>query len=66
MIHKDKTFLIIGSHPHKGELCHLMGDTENTVTFIDGIGVLVTLVNCPHLMDECYVPRDNLRLVDED
>jgi len=63
-IHDDMTFLIVGDHPHTGELCHLVGETASTVSQLDDM-YLVRLVNCKHLTEGCYVRKKNLKLITE-
>jgi len=60
IIHDGITFQILSEHPHQGELCHLVGETKNTITELEGIGFKVKLLNCKHLIDFCYVDRHHL------
>ena len=68
VIHEDVTFLIVGDHFHAGELCNPVGKSENTLTeyeysFSKEKMYLVHLINCPHLINQCYVGRNKLQLV---
>ena len=65
-VHEDITMLIIGDHPHAGELCNPIGSTLNTITPFRLFGEIhykVNLINCPHLTDGCFVGKDSLQLV---
>jgi hypothetical protein len=68
VVHEDVTFLIVGDHVHSGELCHPVGKSKDTVTqhefsFSDEKMYLVSLINCPHLIGQCYVGCKDLQLV---
>ena len=68
-VHEDITMLIIGDHFHVGELCHPIGTTSETITpwkLFGGTSYKVKLINCPHLIGECFVGKDNLQLVSGD
>lgn len=66
-IHKDTLFIIVGNHPHAGEMCHVVGaDKDHVHRIIVTPGEYfyeVKLLDCPHGMTGCFVKMANLRKV---
>jgi hypothetical protein len=67
-IHKDIIFEIIGDHPHTGEICHPIGadkDHIHQIAITPSSEPLfeMSLINCEHGLEGCYVPKHNLRLL---
>jgi hypothetical protein len=66
VVHEHVLMKITGDHPHKGELCNPIGKTPETLTkhYIFGKAqFLVKLIDCKHGMDQCYVPQEQLSLL---
>ena len=65
-IHADITLRIVGDHPHRGELCHPVGPSADSVTEYTiggGPAYSVFLPECPHGDESCYAAKHNLLLV---
>ena len=63
-----KQFIIVEeNHPHIGETCELTVSKEGTVSVHTIFGrkkCKVTLVNCRHGVDECFVNPNGLMEID--
>jgi len=60
-----KRFVIVEkNHPHQNELCELTASAEGTIQIYSILGkekLKVELINCPHLIDSCFVNLKGLR-----
>lgn len=64
---KTKVQIIAKDHPHFEEYGNIISSEEGTVTVYRIFGkekIKVELINCPHLIKETFVGRNEIKLIE--